>query len=62
MNHLEAFKNRLKEMTDEKLLDAYEKDREKRVGITAHLEFLRALREEFESRGYIYPTLVKNYK
>ena len=59
MNHLEAFKNRFKEMTDEKLLDSYEKDREKRVGITAHLDFLRALREEFECRGYEYPTLVK---
>ena len=46
-------------MSDKELLTAYEDDKGKRVGIAAHLDFLRALRSEFEVRGYIYQTLEK---
>lgn len=58
-NQYQEFKTRFKKMGDNELLAAYENDRGKCVGITAHIDFLRALREEFEDRDYEYPKLVK---
>ena len=58
-NLYQEFKKRFKKSSDNELLQTYQNDKGKRVGITAHLDFLRALREEFESRGYEYPSLKK---
>ena len=61
-NHNEELQKRFKAMTDEELLDTYKNDKVKPGWVSARAQFLSALRDEFESRGYIYPTLVKNYK
>ena len=59
-NHYEEFKKRFEAMSDEELLDIYNKDKAKPGQVRARGEFRNALREEFEKRGYAYPTLVRN--
>lgn len=59
MDHFEEFKKRFKEMTDEELLTIYNDDQKTPGWVKARGEFLGALRIEFETRGYEYPTLVK---
>jgi hypothetical protein len=57
--HYHEFKKRFRTLSDDELLETYKNDKGKRVGITAHTEFIRALKEECEIRGYVYPRIVK---
>ena len=58
-NKHNEFQERFKKMTDEELLVTYDKDKVKSGWVSARAQFLTALREELENRGYEYPTLIK---
>lgn len=59
MDHTKEFKKRFEKMSDEQLLATYDDDKKKPGWVRSRGEFLSALRIEFETRGYEYPTLVK---
>jgi hypothetical protein len=46
----EEFKERFESMTDEQLIDTFNRDKGKSGWVSARSKFLRALHEEFEKR------------